>query len=195
MTTYMQYWVATLIRGLVALVFGTAILVIPAMISSFVLMPLGVVTSILCLAAYGTFDSAILLATSFTLPHQQPGRVAMQVQGVVGATIGVVLFSLVYHPLDVHWFLYLAATQAFAIAVTELAVARGTSLHHGARWCYAAAAIAFVSGCALLLGRGLGPRELAWLLYGYLGVFGLNLFALSARMLFAERASFRAAHS
>ena len=40
---------------------------------------------------------------------------------------------------------------------------------------------------ALLFGKNLSPRELAWLLYGYLGVFGFNLFALSSRMLFAER--------
>jgi hypothetical protein len=41
------------------------------------------------------------------------------------------------------------------------------------------------SSVALLFGQNLSPRELVWLLYSYLGIFGLNLFALSTRMLFA----------
>jgi hypothetical protein len=47
---------------------------------------------------------------------------------------------------------------------------------------------------ALLFGRNLSPRELAWLIYGYLGLFGFNLFALSARMLFAEQELLQVAH-
>jgi hypothetical protein len=86
-----------------------------------------------------------------------------------------------------HWFLYLAAMQAASAAAAEWVVARGTSAHHGAKWCYASATVAGVSAIALLFGRGLSPRELAWLLYGYLVIFGFNQFALSARMLFAER--------
>ena len=51
----------------------------------------------------------------------------------------------------------------------------------------ASAFVAAFSAIALLFGANLNPRELAWLLYGYLAVFGFNLFALSAGMLFAER--------
>ena len=94
---------------------------------------------------------------------------------------------LVCDRIDLHWFLYLAAIQAAGAAVTEFIVARGTSLHHEAKWCYASAAIAAVSASALLFGWNLSPRGLAWLIYGYLAIFGFNLFALSARMLFAER--------
>jgi len=187
MKAYSEYWAATMIRGLLAVVAGTGVLFIPEMASTILLRPFAVVISILCLAAYGTIDSAIMLTTSFMIPRQQPGRLALRMQGICGAVIGILLFALVYDHVELHWFLYLAAAQAATAAITEFIVARGTSAHHGAKWCYASAAVAAISSIALLFGKDLSPRELAWLLYGYLGVFGFNLFALSARMLFAER--------
>ena len=187
MKAYSEYWAATMVRGLLAVVAGTGVLFIPEMASTILLLPFAVAISILCLAAYGTIDSAIILTTSFMIPGQQPGRRALRMQGICGAVIGILLFLLVSDRVELHWFLYLAAAQAATAAITEFIVARGTSAHHGAKWCYASAAVAAISSIALLFGKDLSPRELAWLLYGYLGVFGFNLFALSARMLFAER--------
>ncbi|WP_035356117.1 hypothetical protein [Edaphobacter aggregans] len=194
MKAYSEYWVATMIRGLLAVVAGTGVLFIPEMASTILLLPFAVVISILCLAAYGTIDSAIILTTSFMIPRQQPGRLALRVQGICGAVIGILLFALVSDRAELHWFIYLAAIQAATAAITEFIVARGTSAHHGAKWCYASAAVAAISSIALLFGKNLSPRELAWLLYGYLGVFGFNLFALSARMLFAEREFLNVGH-
>ena len=194
MKAYSEYWVATMIRGLLAVLAGTGVLFIPEMASTILLLPFAVVTSILCLAAYGTIDSAIVFTSSFMIPHQQPGRLALRTQGISGAMIGILLFALVSDRIDLHWFLYLAAVQAASVAVAEFIVARGTSAHHGKRWCYASAVVAAISAIALLFGRNLSPRELAWLIYGYLGVFGFNLFAVSARMLFAERELLHVAH-
>lgn len=187
MKAYSEYWAATMIRGLLAVVAGTGVLFVPEMASTVLLLPFAVAISILCLAAYGTIDSAIILTTSFMIPHQQPGRLALRMQGICGAVIGILLFALASDHVELHLFIYLAAVQAATAAITEFIVARGTSAHHGAKWCYVSAGIAAISSIALLFGKNLSPRELAWLLYGYLGVFGFNLFALSARMLFAER--------
>jgi hypothetical protein len=194
MKAYSEYWAATMLRGLLAVVAGTGVLFIPEMASTILLLPFAVAISILCLAAYGTIDSAIILTTSFMIPRQQPGRLALRMQGICGAVIGILLFALVYDHVDLHWFLYLAAVQAATAAITEFIVARGTSAHHGAKWCYASAGVAAISSIALLFGKNLSPRELAWLLYGYLGVFGFNLFVLSARMLFAEREPLNVGH-
>jgi len=192
--TYSEYWTATLVRGVVAIIAGTGIIFLPEMASTILLRPFGVVIAILCLAAYGVVDSAIVLATSFVIRKDQPGRVAMRIQGLAGATIGILLFALVYNRIDLQWFIYLAALHAAAAAAVEFVVARGTSQHHGASWCYAASAIAAVSAIGLLLGRDGGPHELTWLLFAYLCVFGFNLFALSARMLFAERTVLHPSH-
>jgi hypothetical protein len=194
MKTYSEYWAAMMIRGILAVVAGTVVLFIPEMASTILLLPFAVVISILCLAAYGTIDSAIILTTSFMIPRQQPGRLALRMQGICGAVIGMLLFALVSDRVELHWYLYLAAVQAATAAIAEFIVARGTSAHHGAKWCYASAAVAATSSIALLFGKNLSPRELAWLLYGYLGVFGFNLFSLSARMLFAEREFLNTGH-
>ncbi len=188
MKAYSEYWGATMIRGFIAIIISTGILFIPEMASTILLLPFAIAISILCLAAYGVIDSAIIFTTSFMIPRQKPGRLALRIQGISGAIIGILLFAVVYDHVDLRWFLYLAAIQAAGLAVTEFAVARGTSIHHGSKWCYASAIIAAVSAIALpSFGRDLSPRELAWLIYGYLGIFGFNLFILSARMLFAER--------
>lgn len=68
MKAYSEYWAATLIRGLLAVVAGTGVLFIPEMASTILLLPFAVVISILCLAAYGMIDSAIILTTSFMIP-------------------------------------------------------------------------------------------------------------------------------
>ncbi len=129
------------------------------------------------------------------IPGRKPGRLALRMQGICGAVIGILLFAVVYDRVDFHWFLYLAAIQAAGLAVTEFVVARGTSTHHGSKWCYASAIVAIVSAMALLsFGGELSPRKLAWLIYGYLAMFGFNLFILSARMLFAERELLNSVH-
>jgi len=185
--SYTEYWAAMMVRGVLAIVAAMAVLVIPQMASTILLRPFAVVMSICVLGAYGTMDSAIVLVSSFMIPRCRPGRWALQVQGLAGAVIGALLFSLVFKGVDLHLFVYLAALHAAGLAISEFIVARGTSVHHGEGWCYASAGIAAVSVVALLCGRNLEPRQLAWLIYGYLGVFGFNLFAVAARMLFAER--------
>lgn len=187
MKAYSEYWAATMIRGFIAIVISTGVLVIPEMASTILLLPFAIAISILCLAAYGVIDSAIIFTTSFMIPRRQPGHVVLRMQGICGGIIGILLFAVVYDRVDLRWFLYLAAIQATGVAVSEFIVAKGTSAHHGSRWCYVSAGVAAISAIALLFGGNLSPRELAWLIYGYLAIFGFNLFALSARMLFAER--------
>ncbi len=195
MKAYSEYWVATMVRGLLAILAGTGILFLPEMAATLLLLPFAILISILCLAAYGTIDSAIVLITSFLVSHRQPGRLALRIQGVCGAVIGVLLFALAYDRIDLHWFLYLASLQAAMAAITEFIVARETAEHHAAQWCYVSSGIAMASAVALLFARNLSSRQIAWLLYAYLGIFGFNLFALSARMLFAGKRIFPVTHA
>jgi len=186
MNTYTKYWVVSMARGIIALLAGLAILVLPQMVSLVFLLPFAILLSMLCLAAYGAVDSLLLFISSFMVPHHHAGSFALQLQGVVGAACGILLFFFVYDHAQLSWFLYLAAFQAAGIAVTEFVVAMGTSVHHGSRWCFASALIAGASAIGLLYGRSMLPQGVAWLLFGYLGVLGFTLTLLSARMLFAE---------
>jgi len=186
MKPFVQYWAATMLRGVAAIVAGTAVLLVPEMIATALLMPFAILLSILCLAAYGIIDSAILLGTSFILPKGVHGRLILRAQGICGAAVGVLLFALVSGHVQLSWFLYLAAFQAITTASAEFYVARGAPSHGAAHWSYASAAISAISATALLMGGQLQQTQLAWLLFGYLGVFGLTQLLLSIRMLVAE---------
>ena len=128
METYTKYWAISLARGCVALLAGLAVLVLPSMITLVFLIPFAVLISMLCLAVYGVMDSVIVLATSFVVPHERAGRLALRAQGIGGAIFGTLLFFLVYDRAQLQWFVYLAALQALGAAVTEFMVARHTSI-------------------------------------------------------------------
>ena len=67
MKHYTAYWVATCIRGVTALVAGVAIAFCSAMSATMLLIPVGIVASLLLLAAHVVVDSAIVLAGIFHL--------------------------------------------------------------------------------------------------------------------------------
>ncbi len=85
METYTKYWVASLIRGILAILAGMAVLVLPQAITLVFLLPFAILISMMCLAAYGTIDSMIVLITSFFIPHHEAGRLALRLQGTLGA--------------------------------------------------------------------------------------------------------------
>jgi hypothetical protein len=176
-----------LLRGFLAVLAGTAILFLTGIAATILLLPLAIVSTILCLAAYGILDSALVIASSFMIPRNRPGRVMLRLQGLCGLVIGALLFSVIYDRVTIMWFLYLAAAQAAAVAVAEFTVARGTSDHHRSKWCYVSAGIAAVSAVVLVSLGGLGNKDVVWAIYSYLGLFGFNLIALSAWMLFEQR--------
>ncbi len=186
MRPYTEYWIAMMVRGTIALLAATAGLAVSGIAATILLLPLAIVISILCLAAYGVLDSAIAIVSSFMVPSNRPGRMALRLQGIAGVVIGVLMFSVVNDRVRLPWFLYLAALQAATVAVAEVIAARGTADHHESNWCYVSASIAALSAVVLLSVGNLGHREMAWVIYGYLGLFGLNLIALSAKMLFAR---------
>jgi hypothetical protein len=53
MKAYSEYWIAAMIRGLLAIVAGAGVLFIPEMASTLLLLPFALVISILCLATTG----------------------------------------------------------------------------------------------------------------------------------------------
>jgi hypothetical protein len=187
MEIYTRYWIATMARGIAALLAGLAVLVLPQMVSLIFLLPFAILLSMLCLAVYGTIDSLLLFLSSFLVPHHEAGRLALRAQGLLGVVCGILLFLFVYDHAQLPWFLYLALLQAACIAVTEFVVAKGTSVQHGSRWCFASASVAALSAIGLLVGKNLLPEGIAWLLFSYLGLLGFTLTLLSARMLIAGR--------
>jgi hypothetical protein len=191
-TDYTAYWLATCVRGVIALAAGVTIIFCSELNSTILLLPLGIVLSRLVLSAYVVVDSAVIVASSFMLPHHHLGRVALRIRGAIGMPIGIACFILGQGEADLEWFIYLVALQAASVAIADYLFAREIAEFHNSKWCYAAAGIAALSSIGLLIFHNATGHLLIWVLFGYLWCFGLVLFVLSCHMLYEEHRASRA---
>src|SRR5579875_100697 len=100
-----HFWIATLFRGFVALLFGSAVIAIPDLAKILLLRPFALAISVLFLATYGLLDSAVVFVTSF-MADSRRARLALLAQGVVGTVIAVLLLTIAYEHARLEWFLY-----------------------------------------------------------------------------------------
>jgi uncharacterized membrane protein HdeD (DUF308 family) len=199
MNRYENFWIVTIFRGVLAILLGSAILVVPDMARTLLLLPFAVAVAVLSLAAYGVADSILVFVTSF-FASLRPARIALRLQSAFGILLGVLFFSILFDKLQLHWFLYLIALQAFAAAYSEFLVARHTSRRHGSRWSYAAAGAALLCAIGYAIAAALAPdnlteRQISFLAYAYLGVFGIAQVLMASRMLHIERQADALAHA
>lgn len=185
-----HFWGTMLIRGFVALLVGSFVLVVPDMARILLLLPFAIAISILGLAAYGVIDSTLVLISSF-MTESLRTQIALLVQGIFGLTIGVLFLSIVFNQVQLEWFLSLAALQALGAGIGEIAIARRASTASTSTWNYAAGVIAVCVGIAyvtlrLEFAHALTARELSWLVYGYLVAFGIAQCLVAARMLYSN---------
>lgn len=187
-----HFWFVVLIRGLVALMAGSLVLIIPDMAKTLLLLPFAVAVSIICLALYGVLDSTLVLISSF-MTESPWARAGLNLQGVAGITLGVLFASVLFDHIQLTWFLSLAAIQALSAAVGEFVVARHAKTRPSGVLNYSAAIIASCAGLLfvflrLLYGASLTPREVSICLYGYLIAFGIAQCLTAAQMLYSDRA-------
>ena len=199
MGTYENFWIVTILRGLLAILISSAILVVPDMARTLLFLPFAVAFVVLSLVIYGLVDSILVFITSFFL-SLRPARLALRGQSLVGIAIGVLFCSILFDRIQIEWFLYLIALQAFATAYAELTIARQTSKKHGSRSSYAAAGVALVCAmvyatAAMIAPKDLTPREIAVLAYAYLAAFGVAQLLMASRMLHLERHANRIAQA
>lgn len=183
-----HFWWATLIRGFIALLTGSAIMVIPDMARTLLLLPIAIVTAILGLAVYGILDSGLVFVTSY-MAASRPAQIALRVQGAVGVTVGVLLIGVFSDYVQLSWFLILIVLQSLSAGVAEFLVARHSLSRATSRWNFTAAGVALAFTCAYLYvlivqAPHLGPREISWLVFGYLLALGLAQCLTAARMLY-----------
>jgi len=199
MKSDIRFWTVTMGRGVLALVFGSAVMIFPDLATTLILLPLAVVLSVICLAAYGLLDSLAVLGSSFTA-CSPTAKTVLRIQGITGTIIALAMFSFVFDKVRLEWFFYLIAAQALCTAVSEFIVARHAFTRNESLWDYAAAAVAAVCGVSYLIAGiffdgKLVVREIEWLIYGYLAAFGVALAATAARMLYTDYKLQGALHS
>jgi hypothetical protein len=162
-----HFWWTTLIRGFLALMAGSAILVIPDMARTLLLLPIALAVAILGLAVYGIFDSVLVFVTSY-MAASGPARLALRIQGAVGIAIGICLAWIFSEYVQLSWFLTLIVIQSLSTAIAESLVAHHSRTALTTRWNFAAAGIAFTFSCvyAYILfvhAARMTPREISWL--------------------------------
>ena len=190
MGKYENFWVVTIFRGVLAIVIGSAILVLPDMARNILLLPFAVAVVVISLVVYGVADSVLVFVTSF-FTSLQPAKTAMRLQSLAGVVVGILFASILFDRIQLDWFLYLIALQAFATAYSEFVVATHTSKKHGAGASYAAATVALICAMgyaitATVAPTDLTPREIAALAYAYLACFGIAQVLMASRMLYIE---------
>ena len=75
MNRYENFWIVTIFRGVLAILLGSPILVVPDMARTLLLLPFAVAVAVLSLAAYGVADSILVFVTSF-FASLRPARIA-----------------------------------------------------------------------------------------------------------------------
>jgi hypothetical protein len=178
-----QYWWLITLRGAVALVASFIIAFLPGMMNAVFLMPLAVIFMILGLTCYGIADSAVLLVAGFKCEPRSPWRRTLWIQAALGISIGLLMLTLALEKVDLHWFIALAAVQAFTAGFGELALARKACEYRADRWfCYAGFVTAIAAGSMLLFLRNSDLRTLMFWLVCYVLFFGVSQMALSIRL-------------
>ena len=190
MRTDEHFWWTTLVRGLLALVAGSFIAVIPDLARTLLLLPIAIVVAVLGLAVYGIIDSALVFVTSY-MAASRPATITLRLQGVIGITVGVLLIRMSSEYVQISWFLILIALQSLSVAIAEFMVARHSKTASTSHWNFAAAGVALIFCCAylyFLLAQAprMVPREISWLVFGYLLAFGVAQCLTAARMLYAD---------
>jgi uncharacterized membrane protein HdeD (DUF308 family) len=186
-----HFWWTTLVRGFVALIAGSAIMVIPEMARTLLLLPIAIAISILGLAVYGVLDSVLVFVTSY-MATSRPAKFVLRLQGVIGVTVGILLYRVFFFHVQLHWFLILIVIQSLSTAIAEFLIARHSRTRATSRWNFTDAAVAFGFSCVyfyivLALADRMVPQKISWLIYGYLVAFGIAQCLTAARMLYADQ--------
>jgi uncharacterized membrane protein HdeD (DUF308 family) len=165
-------WWASVVRGLVFILFGILVLAWPRE---------GLVALLTLFACYALIDGAFAFAAAAARPHEQEQRITFVLEGVTSVAAGVLTF--VWPGLTAIALLYLIAVRAVINGVLEVIAA--VRLHRGIEheWMLGLAGVLSVLFGFLVLSRpGLG----ALAVLGYIGLYailvGLALVAVGFRL-------------
>lgn len=79
MSKHENFWIVSILRGVLALLIGSFVLVVPDMARTILFLRFALAFVILSLATYGIADSILVLITSF-FTSLRPARAALRVQ-------------------------------------------------------------------------------------------------------------------
>ena len=160
-----HYWWVLALRGLLAVLFGLAALVLPG---------LTLLVLVLLFGAYALVDGVIAVIVSLQERRVFARWWVLLVEGLTGIAAGVLTF--VWPAITALVLLYLIAAWAIVTGILEIVTAFSGRLPVAQEWTLALAGILSVLlGVLLAIRPGAGLLSLVWLIGIYAIVFGVLL--------------------
>ena len=160
-----HYWWVLALRGLLAVLFGLAALVLPG---------LTLLVLVLLFGAYALVDGVIAVIVSLQERRVFARWWVLLVEGLTGIAAGVLTF--VWPAITALVLLYLIAAWAIVTGILEIVIAFSGRLPVAQEWTLALAGILSVLlGVLLAIRPGAGLLSLVWLIGIYAIVFGVLL--------------------
>jgi len=164
-----RYWWMTLLRGLVAVLFGIMLFAKPG---------ISLVSLVLVFGAYALADGFINVFTAFAGRKEHPSWWMLLLAGLAGIAVGLLAF---YSPgATALALLFYIAIWAIATGVLEIAAAiRLRKEIEGEFWLALAGVLSVLFGLFLVVRPGAGALAVLWIIATYAMVFGVMLIALA----------------
>ena len=160
-----HYWWIMGIRGLLAVLFGLAAIVLPG---------LTLLVLVLLFGAYALVDGVIAVIVSLQERQIFAQWWVLLIEGLVGIAAGVLTFF--WPAITALVLLYVIAFWAIVTGIFEIVAAFWGRLHFAYEWTLALAGIlSVVLGVLLIIRPGAGLLSLVWLIGVYALAFGVLL--------------------
>jgi uncharacterized membrane protein HdeD (DUF308 family) len=170
--TLAHNWVAVLVRGIVAILFGVATFVAPG---------ISLAVLVLLFGAYAFIDGVLAIVSAFRRRGEADNWGMMLLEGIVG--VGAGLVTLFWPGLTALALLYVIAAWALVTGVFEIAAAiRLRKVLHG-EWLLVLGGLASIGlGVLLMAYPATGALALVLWIGAYAIVFGVLLVGLAFRL-------------
>ncbi len=167
-----QHWWALVVRGLVAILFGLAAFLVPAITLRALVLLFG---------AYALVDGIFAVVAAIR-KHEEHGRWwALLLEGIAGIVVGVLTF--VWPAVTTFVLLYLIAAWAIVTGAFELAAAIWLRrIITNEFWLALSGVVSLVFGVLLIVWPSAGALTIVWLIGAYAILFGALLLILGLRL-------------
>lgn len=191
MHPYDRYWLTNLARGTAAILASAGIAYLPRLLDStftrLLFLPFAMALSLVCLSLYGILDSCLLITMGCVIRKPRLVHWLVIIDGLIALAILALVTVNSRDGLNLQFFIYFAALQAFSSALAEAVLAIRARHHQGTVWLLTCANLSLICSVALLLSGDLSAGNQARVILGYLTLRGVSLILLSLKMLYSER--------
>lgn len=170
--TYVRYWWSFFFRGIIAILFGLAAIIVPGITLDFLVLLVG---------AFFFVDGILSMVASFGTRRVEKRWWIALLEGIAGVAIGIL--TILWPQITLVAMILLIAGWALITGIFEIAAAFRLRKVISGEWFLGLSGVVSIVFGLLLLGRpGFGAVALVWVLGVYAILFGILLLFLGFKM-------------